>query len=214
MLLHHIQVALKRMNKLLNTNKETLYYSHTCACGCGGKIKIGKNHIWDGLPKYTIGHNSKTGRKPNKCCVETCDLQAYAKGLCNGHYIQNRKSKELSPKIKQRIKNGVCKFKDCKELIKNHGGYGFCKRHYSNYRRNKRMKELVKLLGDQCSRCNLQFPLAVYDFHHIDPLTKKFSIGQEVNNYSMEKLMEEVKKCELLCANCHRIKTFEEIHYE
>ncbi len=37
----------------------TQYYSHLCACGCGGKIEIKKSHKYDGIPKYINGHHFK-----------------------------------------------------------------------------------------------------------------------------------------------------------
>lgn len=37
------------------------YYEHTCACGCGQRIEVKKQHKWKGriIPKYVKGHNSK-----------------------------------------------------------------------------------------------------------------------------------------------------------
>lgn len=40
------------------------------------------------------------------------------------------------------------------------------------------------------------------DFHHRDPKTKKFTISGQ--NHSKQALMEEIAKCDVLCANCHR----------
>ena len=42
------------------------------------------------------------------------------------------------------------------------------------------------------------------DFHHKDPSTKVFEIGSKGYKYSLEKLKEEVAKCDVVCANCHR----------
>lgn len=47
------------------------------------------------------------------------------------------------------------------------------------------------------------------DFHHIDPSTKINHIAEMVNSsYSLDTLKAEIKKCILLCANCHRV-----LHY-
>lgn len=43
----------------------------------------------------------------------------------------------------------------------------------------------------------------VLDFDHLSD--KKYSISRM--NFSIEKVLEEIKKCELVCANCHRIRT-------
>lgn len=40
------------------------------------------------------------------------------------------------------------------------------------------------------------------DFHHI--YDKKYLIAHMANKGSLSKLMEELKKCVVLCSNCHR----------
>lgn len=67
-----------------------------------------------------------------------------------------------------------------------------------------RKKELVKLLGGSC-KCGYNKNLAALEFHHIDPTTKSFNLDlRKLSNSSLEDCLKEVKKCKLLCANCHR----------
>jgi len=47
--------------------------------------------------------------------------------------------------------------------------------------------------------------MAAFDFHHIDPKQKDFTITNEIANKPFKELENEVKKCILLCANCHRV---------
>jgi hypothetical protein len=47
-------------------------------------------------------------------------------------------------------------------------------------------------------------PLWVLEFHHRDPATKEFGVGGF--NGSLGRLRTEVDKCDLLCANCHRLR--------
>lgn len=68
-------------------------------------------------------------------------------------------------------------------------------------RRLTRFRELKATL--KCSRCPETHP-ACMDFHHTDPAKKDFSIGRFGRYRTQEKLMEEIKKCVVLCANCHR----------
>jgi hypothetical protein len=48
-------------------------------------------------------------------------------------------------------------------------------------------------------------------FHHIDPKTKSFTVSDAFarKTYSQEEVEAEIKKCVLVCANCHT-----EIHAE
>lgn len=59
-----------------------------------------------------------------------------------------------------------------------------------------------------CSICGERHP-ACLDFHHEDPLGKSqhgkpSTISTGVRKWSMGRLMAEVEKCAVVCANCHR----------
>jgi hypothetical protein len=47
------------------------------------------------------------------------------------------------------------------------------------------------------------------DFHHRDPNTKKLSLAELFRNTTAwTTVLDEIKKCDLLCACCHRIRTY------
>lgn len=55
-----------------------------------------------------------------------------------------------------------------------------------------------------CKECGENHP-AVLDFHHRDPSTKISEVGTMVKERkSQEKILAEIEKCDVLCANCHR----------
>ena len=54
-----------------------------------------------------------------------------------------------------------------------------------------------------CSMCPESESVCL-DFHHKDPNKKEFSIGHQVASKGKATLMKEIKKCVVLCANCHR----------
>jgi hypothetical protein len=60
-----------------------------------------------------------------------------------------------------------------------------------------------------CVKCGQNHP-ATFDFHHVDRATKEYSVNALVKNRAFKKAIEEVKKCVVLCANCHRIHHYEE----
>ena len=78
-------------------------------------------------------------------------------------------------------------------------------RDYIRQRRNKRKALFVEELGGACSDCGNTYPLACYDFHHIDESTKSFEIAPALDR-NINMIREEVQKCVLLCSNCHRIR--------
>lgn len=60
-----------------------------------------------------------------------------------------------------------------------------------------------------CMDCKQSFPPYVMDFDHRDPKDKKFSVSRICDdNVSWENLKAEIAKCDLVCANCHRIRTW------
>jgi hypothetical protein len=54
-----------------------------------------------------------------------------------------------------------------------------------------------------CEICSENHP-ACLDFHHINPSRKKFSVSAKRDRPSLKQLQQEIAKCQVLCANCHR----------
>jgi len=72
--------------------------------------------------------------------------------------------------------------------------------HRQNHRIKK--KQFLYSLKSPCVICNESDPIVI-DFHHVNPETKSFTIGQGTCR-SNEQILQEVEKCVCLCANCHR----------
>lgn len=76
----------------------------------------------------------------------------------------------------------------------------------SNVSQKKRASEkkirLVKELGGKCHKCGYAKNYAALEFHHKNKGSKDFNIsGKHCLSYA--RLLEEAKKCILVCANCH-----------
>jgi hypothetical protein len=73
----------------------------------------------------------------------------------------------------------------------------------------KRKKKIKNWLEEykknlKCFSCGESHP-ATLDFHHKNKHEKEKSICYlVVNGYSVNKIINELNKCEVLCANCHR----------
>ena len=73
----------------------------------------------------------------------------------------------------------------------------------------QRRREKVRLMavnhkGGACQVCGYDRCLEALEFHHLDPTQKDFGISKRGYTRSWAKVKEEVEKCILLCANCHR----------
>lgn len=119
--------------------------------------------------------------------------------------------------------------------VKSNGGYRYickacaCERAKQSYQDNKeKVKERSRrqgsirilerrkytynyLLEHPCVQCGEKDP-TVLEFDHIDPSTKSYTVGHMAwSNCAMKKLKDEIAKCQVLCANCHRRKTAKEL---
>jgi hypothetical protein len=81
----------------------------------------------------------------------------------------------------------------------------------SGYKDNyaNQMFESVTLLKETafCTDCKLSFPGYVMEFDHLDPSIKTIEVGAMFKlHYSLPSILDEIKKCEIVCARCHRIR--------
>lgn len=98
----------------------------------------------------------------------------------------------------------------------------YIKAHYEKYgdayrkraiERRARIKKILQekaanyLSDKSCEDCGFS-DIRTLDFDHIDPNLKKFGIARAINSgYSWKQILDEINKCRILCANCHRIRT-------
>jgi len=75
---------------------------------------------------------------------------------------------------------------------------------------NKRRKERMDFLRDykrkigRCVKCGWGEHPELLQPHHRNPSDKKFKFGKgNIGNLRIERILEELKKCDLLCPNCH-----------
>lgn len=71
-------------------------------------------------------------------------------------------------------------------------------------RRLRLKKTLVGIKGGKCQICGYSKCLVALDFHHIDESSKSFELSQRDLMRNWQKILEEAKKCVLVCSNCHR----------
>lgn len=87
-----------------------------------------------------------------------------------------------------------------------------CKYCHTKYMRElyEQKQEFVSDLKAQikCQKCG-ESKSYMLDFHHLDPDAKENTIARMISNiYRTDKVLNEIKKCIVFCANCHR-----EFHY-
>jgi hypothetical protein len=63
----------------------------------------------------------------------------------------------------------------------------------------------IHMKGGMCQECKKTFQPNQYEFHHRDGEEKDFTLSS-VANMNWEFVKNELKKCDLLCVYCHRLK--------
>ena len=75
---------------------------------------------------------------------------------------------------------------------------------YQKKKRRELKAELIASRGGRCADCGYNAAVAALEFHHRDAGTKEFQISK--SSVSRSLLWAEAAKCDLLCANCHRMR--------
>lgn len=70
--------------------------------------------------------------------------------------------------------------------------------------RRKKLREMaLEYGGGKCILCGYNRSRRAMVFHHLDPTKKDFGLSVRGLTRSWEKMLAELEKCVLLCANCH-----------
>lgn len=133
-----------------------------------------------------------------------------------GQRWYNKNKEKLASRRAERGKLGLCKY-CAKKALKGRSGCRKCLNRFSSNRRKywklkqdtkqDRRLELIKLSSGECSDCGYSENPAAFEFDHVRG-KKKAAISNMLNVLnSWETILQELEKCELVCANCHRIRT-------
>ena len=157
----------------------------------------------DNLVNYKSKRTLEDAEKNNSCCAS-----------CRNKYRNLKPNTECSicKKEMYRIPKKIKEHNFCSYGCRNKfysGDKSFCKKESKRVRtwdkkdRRDKKEKAVEILGGKCEICRYDKCIAAMDFHHRNPEEKDISI-KDIINCSWKKIEEELKKCILLCANCHR----------
>jgi hypothetical protein len=153
---------------------------------CKGKIP---KHIWvDGKKRYTSVHR--------KFCFE-----------CSPFGSHNTKSAKALNEDKDFDENGnrLYDVRVCPECGKKHRKRGYvCQTCVFNKKLKKTIDKVKGITGDSCWICGYNKTFRGLAFHHLDRDLKDFGLSsRELAGYAWSRVEAELKKCVLVCHNCH-----------
>ena len=76
-------------------------------------------------------------------------------------------------------------------------------------KRDRELREKIrKLKSVPCADCKQTFDPVCMDFDHLPEFKKSFGIAHMIRRrMAWSKIETEIAKCEVVCANCHRLRT-------
>lgn len=84
------------------------------------------------------------------------------------------------------------------------------RKYYREYMKTQRKEYRSRLrqikLDAGCADCGFNSHAEALDFDHRDPAKKNFNIGKKAYDRAWETVLAEIAKCDVVCANCHRIR--------
>jgi hypothetical protein len=91
----------------------------------------------------------------------------------------------------------------------------YCQACVRDYQRGRPRILLAKRLvreaknGQPCADCGIEYPHYVMDFDHRPGFVKRANLSILVKRGAAEAVLRaEIAKCDLVCANCHRVRTY------
>lgn len=127
--------------------------------------------------------------------------------------------KKTKPAVEFALKYGATRNTSCKACKREYNKIWYQKnkkRHIAAVTQNNRkyrteLREwLTELKNRPCQDCGQRYPAYVMDFDHRDGSQKDDAISRMVTQRVLRKEIEkEIKKCDLVCSNCHRERTYQ-----
>lgn len=113
----------------------------------------------------------------------------------------------------QNIQYSHCK--DCQRILRKNSyeknkDYYLQKDLYNIKEQRRNKTDFIRSYkeGKPCKDCGIVYPHYVMDFDHLPQFKKEIKIASFGKTYSIERLLKEFEKCEIVCANCHRVRTW------
>lgn len=133
----------------------------------------------------------------------------------------NKNKDKLAKRRKQRASNGLCKYCGKRKLVSGRSGCKKCLASYAASRKIRWQKhsknklelklQLIDIAGGRCVDCGFNKHHTALEFDHVRG-EKLDAISNMLNHMiAFETILKEVEKCELVCANCHAIRTYERL---
>lgn len=169
---------------------------------CKGYCHLHYKRSRTGIDLYKPKQIKDPGRG---CSVEGCEKTHKSQGMCSLHRSRVVQGVPLQQKVQEKDGAQGCLFGKCGNK---HHSHGYCRVHWERVNKARRKRKMVSDFGDKCHDCRNSFPDYVFDFDNISEKPGHIRISTLLDKNANILLIEkELERCEMVCANCHRIRT-------
>jgi len=148
----------------------------------------------------------KTSHSKQKYCSDSCREEAQNEGVRLCRVCKTEKPLDSFEDIRGKWKRRACHVCTKQYRVSHHDKNREERRNIQGYLINK-------YEGLPCADCGGVLPFCAMDFDHRPEETKKFGVGTKgslrATPETIKEVEEEVAKCDLICSNCHRVRTKE-----
>lgn len=176
-----VDLTNQRFGMLIALKRVQSKNGHTywlCQCDCGNQKEIQTSHLTCGTVQSCGCQKVKNFNKTFSPTEQECPIcgRNFLNRHSNRHYCYECIPESVPPDRRQYYKNKAFK-------------------HF-----------LVMYKGGKCERCGYHKYEGALEFHHKNPAEKDLELSKWRLNYTVNRqiFLDEVDKCILLCANCHR----------
>lgn len=216
---HRIDLMGQRFGRLLVVGERGVgpdrKYRWNCLCDCGGQTACTTTNLRSERSK-SCGCTRATGITPadqkDPCGATGCEKPVLARGWCNNHYSRYRirlKSgweEPIDPDAPIKIGRPPLGGDERKERVRAR------RKRYGNpagLKARAKTREFIHAMkAVPCMDCGRTYPPCVMDFDHRPGEVKLFDISQYPSGSSEATLRAEIDKCDVVCSNCHRMRSW------
>ena len=135
------------------------------------------------------------------CLLCKKELIFFPKTRTKKYCSPNCRCKDWTNKNRKKLNQNVRKYRKRRYLLEGQW-------RDSGQKAKESKKWMIEIKSNPCVDCNTSFPVCCMDFDHREGTSKEYNVGSMfAHHYSRELIEKELKKCDLVCSNCHRIRT-------
>jgi Holliday junction resolvase RusA-like endonuclease len=86
--------------------------------------------------------------------------------------------------------------------------------YYRSKSSREKYREVIRKIKESspCVDCNISYPYYIMHFDHLEGSDKVDGVSSMLRNSGLKNAIDEIKKCDLVCANCHAVRTWKRQH--